>query len=355
MQYAQNTNADINGDTIPDPILTNQASFTKAAAAAVALGPVGTPGATPELGATDTQTVASVASGTSVTFTQTLQNNGDAVDTFNITSLLTNAGANSLTPVVQLLRPDGSPLPDTNNDGLPDTGPLAVGGSVNFLVRLSYPTSTTDVAGNSLTLTARSSTDSSVSNSTIDTVTAVTGARVAFGDNDPGINGGNPATIVDKIVAPGASTSFPMEVGNNGAQADNYNLTGTVSIPTTTITPTGPLIVTVPVVYYLADANGNPVGNPITNTGTIQPNSELKIVAVVSMPANALPTTQTLTQSATSPLSGTSGTDTTDTVTVKSVYDLSLTPDRSGTTTSPGTAIYQHNFTSVERFLAVSV
>lgn len=340
VQYAENTNADLDGTAGPDPVLTNQATFTKAAVAGVALGPVNNAAATPELGAPDTQTLASVASGNTVTFTQTIQNTGDATDTFNLAAVLTNLNTNSLTPVVQLLRPDGTPLPDTNNDGVPDTGPVAVNDTVNFLVRLSYPAATQDVAGNRITVTATSLTDSAVTNGTIDQVTTVTGARVAFGDADTSVNGGNPATVVNLNAAPGSTVAFPMEIGNNGAQPDTYNLSGTVSIPTATGT------VAVAVVYYLADANGNPTGSPITSTGTVQPNSELKLVAVVTVPANALPGTRPITQTATSPLSGASGTDATDTVTVKNVYDVTLTPDRSGTTTSPGTAIYQHNFTN---------
>lgn len=369
VQFTENRNADLNGDTVPDPVLSNSADVNKAPVALLGLGPNGDPNgaadaaaeisyASPEgvaitPGASandDVQLAGSVPSGSSVTFTQTLVNNGDAADTFDLSALMTGLPAGS---VVQLLRADGTPLADSDGDGVADSGPVAPGQRATILVKVLFPARdagglpVSDPDGGSVLITATSSLEPAVNNTTTDLIGAVTSPSVAFGDRDTGNNGGNPVLAPVVNAVPGATMIFPMEAGNNGGQPDVYNLTGSVTFPTTT----GP--VTVPVSYYI-DSDGDGVlsaaelaAGPVTTTGTLQPGTELRLMAAVTVPANATPGPVSVNQTATSPVTGTTASDTNDVITVKSIYDLSLSTDRSGTTTSPGTALYQHTLANV--------
>lgn len=333
---------------------SNTADVTKAATAAVAIGPNGDPlgAADPTTGAAyttaegltvtpdnaDTQTVASLAAGSSVTFAQSVRNTGNSTDVFDFTAALSDLPAGT---TVDLLR-DGVPLPDSDGDGVPDSGPLAPGQTAVIQVRVRVPAQGgADANGGSVVVTATSSVDTSKKDTTTDRIGNVTAPSVSIGDTS-GSNGGTPATPGNQSVLPGVQAVFPMEVGNNGAQPDNYNLSGTATFPVIGGT------VPVTVVYY-KDLNGDGVldpnelaAGPITNTGTIQPGQEIKLLAVVNTPDNALPGSVTVSQTAQSPVTNTSGTDTNNTVTVLQEYDVALTPDRSGTTTSPGTALYEH-------------
>lgn len=335
---------------------SNTADVTKAATAAVAIGPNGDPlgAADPATGApylsaegltvtpdnADTQTVASLAAGSSVTFAQSVRNTGNSTDVFDFTAALSDLPAGT---TVDLLR-DGVPLPDSDGDGVPDSGPLAPGQTAVIQVRVRVPAQGgADANGGSVVVTATSSVDTSKNDTTTDRIGSVTAPSVSIGDTSSS-NGGTPATPGNEPVMPGMQAVFPMEVGNNGAQADNYNLSGTVTFPVSG----GGLPVPVSVVYYKdLDGDGELDPNelaagPITNTGTIQPGQEIKLLAVVNTPDNALPGPVTVSQTAQSPVTNTSGTDNNNTVTVLQDYDVALTPDRSGTTTSPGTALYEH-------------
>ncbi|MFN4252503.1 beta strand repeat-containing protein [Deinococcus sp.] len=333
---------------------SNTADVTKAATAAVAIGPNGDPlgaadtttgaayttaeGLTVTPDNADTQTVASLAAGSSVTFAQSVRNTGNSTDVFDFTAALSDLPAGT---TVDLLR-DGVPLPDSDGDGVPDSGPLAPGQTAVIQVRVRVPAQGgADANGGSVVVTATSSVDTSKKDTTTDRIGTVTAPSVSIGDTS-GSNGGTPATPGNQAVLPGVQAVFPMEVGNNGAQPDNYNLSGTVTFPVSGGT------VPVTVVYY-KDLDGDGVldpnelaAGPITNTGTIQPGEEIKLLAVVNTPDNALPGSVTVSQTAQSPVTNTSGTDTNNTVTVLQEYDVALTPDRSGTTTSPGTALYEH-------------
>ncbi|MCD0165743.1 DUF11 domain-containing protein [Deinococcus sp. 12RED42] len=335
---------------------SNTADVTKAATAAVAIGPNGDAlgAADPTTGAqylsaegltvtpdnADTQTVASLAAGSSVTFAQSVRNTGNSTDVFDFTAALSDLPAGT---TVDLLR-DGVPLPDSDGDGVPDSGPLAPAQTAVIQVRVRVPAQGgADANGGSVVVTATSSVDTSKKDTTTDRIGTVTAPSVSIGDTSSS-NGGTPATPGNEPVMPGMQAVFPMEVGNNGAQVDNYNLSGTVTFPVSG----GGLPVPVSVVYYKdLDGDGELDPNelaagPITNTGTIQPGQEIKLLAVVNTPDNALPGPVTVSQTAQSPVTNTSGTDTNNTVTVLQDYDVALTPDRSGTTTSPGTALYEH-------------
>lgn len=130
------------------------------------------------------QTVGPVDPGTVAVFKNIVTNIGDVTDTYNVTFGTSNYPAGT---TFQLFRSDGvTPLSDSNGDGIPDTGPLAPGASVDVIVRASLPAT---AAGGpfSIEKTARSITSSTISSTDLDRVSTLAKAcRVVM---DPDHNG----------------------------------------------------------------------------------------------------------------------------------------------------------------------
>ena len=314
----------------------------------------------------DTQVLAEANAGTNVSFINTVQNTGTDTDTFNLSTTPTLPDGAS----VILTRLDGTPLTDTDNDGTVDSGPLAPGENFSFITRVVLPSNVPaegDAAVNAaeVTVTATSSLNPDVSDDTTNVIQDIAGPDVEIG-NDDGDNDTVSEDGINRIVEPGESTSFPMDIVNNGGSDDNFDLTGTVDF-----TDSAGNTITVPVTYYPADADADGDGllspdeiaasAPITNTGTVNPGEDVSVFAVVEVPAEAVPGQSTLSQSVSSPLSGANDSFAANTITVAEDATFTFSPDRNGTAPSPGTVIYQHtlentgnvNITDIE-FSAVS-
>ena len=317
----------------------------------------------------DTQVLAEANAGTNVSFINTVQNTGTDTDTFNLSTTPTLPDGAS----VILTRLDGTPLTDTDNDGTVDSGPLAPGENFSFITRVVLPSNVPaegDAAVNAaeVTVTATSSLNPDVDDDTTNVIQDIAGPGVDIGNDngDTEVDGDDTASDigVNQTVEPGESASFPLDIVNTGGSDDSFDLTGTVDF-----TDNEGNTVTVPVTYY-PDTDGDGVldpdeltAGPITNTGTIDPGEEVSVIAVVNVPADAVPTDDpsTVTLIADSPNSGAQDTFTNNTVTVAEDATFTFSPDRNGTAPSPGTVIYQHtlentgnvNITDIE-FSAVS-
>ena len=348
-----------------DPVTTNTTSTTVNAQYDVALGPKDDPedddtvddDYTTAEGYTvtttdgdDEQVVASANAGTSVSFINSVKNNGTASDIFNLTRVNSlPAGAS-----VVFTRLDGTPLGSTDGDGTPDTGPIAPGAEFDFIVKVILPQGFDNQDGDttvySTVITATSSSDPTQTDSTTNTIEDIVGPGVDMGNNVGAIdNDGavDSAVGVDVTANPNAPAIFAIDIVNDGSNDDSYDLTGSVGF-----TRTDGGTTTVNVVYYpaAADTDGDgtlsaaeiAAATPISNTGTVASGDEITVFAVATVPANAAPQTATVTQSVTSPLSGATDSFDLNTVTVNAIKTFNFSPDRSGTAPSPGTVIYQH-------------
>ncbi|WP_291430116.1 DUF11 domain-containing protein [Deinococcus sp.] len=288
--------------------------------------------------AADTQTAQATTTTTAVTFTNTVQNTGNRPDVFDIT---TGQSGFPTGTTVQLLKPDGTPLTDTDGDGVPDVGSLAPGQTADVLVRVTFPAGsapTNPATQPTVTVTTTSSNDPTKKDDTKDIVNL---PSLSFGNPTANTPGGDPTPVgTPEAGAPGnpgtpiippatCTTTSPaiqstvaMEIANLGSAPDTFDVSGTAPIKLTDGTT-----VNVPVKYYV-DTNGNKAldagepaltdtnANGTPDTGAIAPGTELKLIAVVAVPCAAAAQTITLNQTAKSPTTGVTVTDPNDTITV---------------------------------------
>ena len=271
-----------------------------------------------------------VAQGSTVTFTNTVTNNGNGTDVFNIT--LGAPGSFPAGTVFQLFQPGGAAtLLDSNGDSVPDTGPLAPGATYNVIVKATLPATFSGPGPYVVNVTATSTAPGTPAATGTDTVTSITKATVDItnrvgGNRVDETTNGNVTPVLSLAGNPGTIVTFPLSANNKSANNDNYALSFT-SAPAL---PSGFSVV-------FRDANGQ----VITNTGNIAPNGFFDYVAEVTIPANATPQNIALVFGITSGASG--ATDTVaDQLTVNPVNALSITPNNQGQV-FPGSSVnYAH-------------
>jgi hypothetical protein len=223
---------------------TNPSAFTVLASYSIAVGTnpstaataVDTTPGTPNGNTEDLTTRPSVVAGGTVKFAQSVFNTGSGTDTVNLTVA---AGTFPAGTTFVFFAADGvTPLLDTSGDGVPDSGPIAAGGSVNFVLQANVPSATAVGAGPfSAVVTGRSTGDSTKIDATRDTVTIVIGSLVdltnsasgtgtgSTGDGDLG-PGPSPDPTTIKSTAAGTGTVFALYVKNNDTKNNTYNLAG---------------------------------------------------------------------------------------------------------------------------------
>lgn len=278
----------------------------------------------------DKQTVAVAQGGTAV-FTNTVTNNGTGTDSFNVT--VQAPGSFPAGTSFQLFKPDGqSPLLDTNSDGIPDTGPLAPGGSYNVIVKATLPPGSTSASTLSVTVTATSVADATKNAVGTDSVPSVTAATVNIANATPNAAGVTDSEDLTVTVAtasgnPGATTTIPLTITNNGGRTDSYVLSANNTAPTQQGAPgsgTG-----LPTGYSVVFQDPT-TGALASNINNIAAGTSRTVNAVITIPAGAPAGTVTpLYFTATSPTTGASNTIH-DAVNVNSVRAITVAPNLTG-------------------------
>ncbi len=288
----------------------------------------------------DSQTVASAPMNTVVTFVNTVTNNGNANDTFNITlDATSNLPAGS---TVAFYQSDGvTPLSSGVN--------LNAGISTNIVVKVTLPAASVPVgAPFNAVIRATSVSSATTTDLTTNTITALTsGLGVTLLNNDSSTTtvppAGTSSAAVTPSTNPGTTVNYPLVVNNTGASSDNFNLTATgVGLPSGAI------------VQFFADANGDGIpdsGSPIANTGPVAAGGYAQIVAVVTIPANAAPqtgstTTRPIVFTATSTSNAATSATQVNSLTINAVNAISFVTNAFGSVTSPGTVLYTHTLTN---------
>jgi uncharacterized repeat protein (TIGR01451 family) len=289
--------------------------------------------------------VPSASPGSTVVFNNRITNNGNGVDSFDIT--LTGQAAWPAGTTFALFQSDGvTSLIDTNGNGTPDTGPVNPGATYTVVVRVTLPAAAGTGPYN-LVKTATSRFNPAVSDTVTDRLIAVTANTVdltnntARADSTPAgtANAGN-AVITTNTVTPSDSaptlTRFQLFVNNTGGVADSYNLT-------TVGTPAGWTVV------FRADGgagNCSTVGATLTATGTINAGANRLVCAEVTVPVTtsnqAAPGNYDLGFTVTSAANGAVSDAKVDRVTVNAFHRVTLTPNNSQQTFPGGSVTYNH-------------
>ena len=322
-----NGNANDPGETVTTNTTTNTVAATYKPV-------VGYPG-TVTLG-NEYQDILIAYSGSAVTFTNVVRNDGNAPDSFNLTLQNSNFPTGT---TCQILAADGvTPISGP-------IGPIAPGATQTVYVKCQLPAGYWEDPADGMTTTykvelkATSVNDPSKYDITTDRLVDILpgysvdlAAHGYAGDNNAG-NDNPPAQTAN----PGQVVYFPIDVYNAGANPDVYNLTASL--------PAGWTVV----FYPDADCNGmmdSPTPAPVTNTGLVNPGETKCFIAAVQVPANAAPGSYTVDFTATSTTVPTVTDTITATINVNLVAQITLEPDRSGTVTSPGVIEYTHTLTN---------
>lgn len=290
-----------------------------------------------------------VAEGSTVNFVNTFKNDGNIPDTYNITYSNNSypSGAS-----ITLYASDGNgnkdgQLGDTNSDNTPDTGPVQPGNEVEVIVEVSFQSG---IGGPySLDKTATSENDPNESATITDKVTSVTAAAVDITNNNP--VDGNPSTDGEGINStgdsnipvtttnnsdPGTTTSFTLYVNNTNGPAQDYDLKAGKNSNLDAL-PSG----------WSVDFQDGP-GNSLTgdNTGNIAAGSEMKIIAVVTIPANAEYSSSQNQDIFFRAKSGSEEDVKHDDVDVNANRSITVVSDQNSTATSGGSVTYSHTLTN---------
>ena len=310
----------------------------------------------PNTTAADTTTVASAAMGATVKFTQTVFNTGNATDVVNLTAALGTFPAGT---TFKFFAADGvTPLIDNNSDGIPDTGPVAANGSVQFVLAATLPSPGTLPTGPfSAIVTGTSTGDSTKTESTRDTLTAMIGVLVDLtntttgngtagntGNGDVG-TGPSPQPTTTNTTAAGTGTIFTLFVKNNDTVANTYSLAASQTSSFPGSLPAGWTV------KFVA-AGATCAGSAIT-TLNVAANTQTPVDACVTPPASQTPVTGQLVyfqvRSTIVTSTGAVAIDTkTDAVTVTQAvtYGATLTPNNNGQIAPGGSVVYAHTLTN---------
>ncbi|KQW61197.1 beta strand repeat-containing protein [Variovorax sp. Root411] len=344
---------------------TNPASYTVVGTFGIVLGSasgspttsldtgVGNPNAT----AADTTTVASAAVGTTVKFTQTMFNAGNATDLVNLTAALGTFPAGT---TFKFFAADGlTPLIDNNGDGIPDTGPVAANSSVQFVLAATLPSPVVLPTGPfSAIVTGASTGDSTKTESTRDTLVAMVGVLVDLtntitgngiagntGNGDVG-TGPSPNPTQLKSTPAGTGTIFTLFIKNNDTQLRTYSLAASQTNNFPGSLPAGWTV-------KFVNAGAGCAGGAITTIDVANGAPATQFDACVTPPASQVPVTGQLiyfqVRATTATSAGVVAIDTkTDAVTVTQVvtYGATLTPNNNGQIAPGGSVVYAHTLTN---------
>ena len=225
------------------------------------------------------------------------------------------------------------------------TGSIPSGGTYNLVAKVTLPASYSTSSAIKAILTTSPKSDATKTDKLDLVISQVTPATVDLHNGDasdtngsvPGASGKDTGLDIDvRSTKPNQAVNFPLQVDNSGVTGDNFNLG---------IDPAHALPAGWDVKFYVADGSGNPTGAPLTNTGNINGGSNIKLVAVVTPPANAPAGDQQVYFKVSSPATGLSDVMV-DKVTVQADRKLSLQNDRIGQVAPGGTVVYKHTLTN---------
>ena len=280
------------------------------------------------------QTIASATQGALVTFANTLTNNGNGSDVFDV---VVGASTFPAGTTYTLYRSDGiTPLTDTNANGTPDTGPVAAGATYTVYIKAQLPPA---ASGGPFQVqkTATSVADPTKFATATDILTNVVASTVDVTNNAPlpGAPGAGPGpeagAVVTNATNPGTTTRFTLYVNNTSGLNDAYDLAASTD-------PTFAAL-TLPAGWNVTFRDA--LNNVIVNSGSIAAAGNVLVYADVTVPAGFAAGTTQLYFRGRSPVS-TASDRIHDAVTVNPQRSLALVPNNSAQVAPGGSVVYTH-------------
>jgi len=308
-------------------------------------------------GTADTTTVATAVAGSSVQFPNRVFNTGNATDAINLTIGTNDFPAGT---TFAFFAADGvTPLLDTTGDGIPDTGPIAAGASVDIVVRATLPA--TAVVGSGafqVLIVGTSAGEPTLRDATKEVLTTVIGSLVDLTNSAPGKGVG---TVGDGDLGPGPSplptttnttdagkgTIFDLFIRNNDTKDNAYVLAASQSPNFPGTLPAGWTV------KFVA-AGGTCDSEPIPGASvSVDAGQQVQVEACVTPPATQAPVTaQKIYFQVKSTSDASTGATVSDvktdavTVTAALTYGATLTPNNNGQVAPGGTVVYPHTLTN---------
>ncbi len=281
-----------------------------------------------------------VSQGSTVQFDNTITNNGNGSDTFEV-KIDPNNNTFPAGTVFQFFKADGStPLADTNSDGNPDTGVLLQNEEVKIVVKAILPSDFSGDDGYEFFVEITSKFDNTVKDTVSNQLTEITQSTVDI-TNDTTVSGGANAgdglgqgaevnAVRSITLNPSETGNFNLFVNNTSGIPDTYNLEFSTdpSFQTTTV-PNG---------WNVTLLSGS---NTVSTTGSVVAGGAKALTLKVVVPATASPTTESIYVRAQSSTTGAVDIIHQEVV-VNAVNDLSITPNNVGQLFPAGTTIYSH-------------
>ena len=277
-----------------------------------------------------------VPQGATVNFTNPVVNLGNGEDTFNL-----SFGGNNFPAGTTFLfyQADGvTKMLDSNNDNIPDTGPLAPGASYSVVVKAILPGS---FAGTNLTVQVigTSTFDKAVSKSANDVLGTVTANTVdltndSAGPGAPGAGAGPEVNAVTTLTASptnAVTVRFTNYVSNGSALADSYDFAASTDPSFSSLTlPSGWTVV-------FRDASNA----TITGSGVVNAGASKLFYADVTVPAQFAAGTNHIYFRVLSANTGASDRKH-DAVAVTAFRSISIAPNNSAQIFPGGSVVYSH-------------
>ena len=335
MQYDTSTSGSVSRSSNVSTIMVGGPGYETTM---VWIGPSGDPRALVET--TDRSTESGVA-GTLVSFVNTVENAGLSVDVIDVTvDEIIPADLEGVVAIA-FFAENLTPLPDSNNNGMQDSGPLAPGDTFDVVVKVFVPSSISTVdASITAIVRAISSISSLASDTTLDIVHPITTPEIAIGNaSETALDDIYDKTPVNLTGDPGAYVYFPLDVVNESQGSDTFTLSA--------VTPAGWTV------RFHIDENGDGILDPeemssVTNTGEIGPNAGKRIIARVLIPEGTLWTGTPVPVKfhATSLHNPTVSDYQENSITVNKVYSILLQPSRNGSAAPNSHIDYEHTLTN---------
>ncbi len=285
--------------------------------------------------------------GQTVAFENVVTNLGNGVDTFDIEVV-----SNDFPPGTNFrlyTSGGGVPLLSTDDDAIPDTGPLQPGESYTVVLVAILPPGA-EGGSFSVSKTATSSVDETVFATATDTLAGIIPNTVdvtdvcAISDTDQVATGVGPGPETDPVAInhtdPGATTTFSLFIENTspvGAPADSYEVTCSAS--PTQFSPPVPLPTGWTVVIK------NTLDTIVTGTGLVPQGDFEELLVEVTVPPDYPPGEVELYCQVLSPTTGAVDVRH-DQVIVNTVRGLAMTPNNTGQLFPGESIVYKHTITN---------